>query len=171
MENVGEVAVVATLVDSWDIELHSVPIVNKGLNSLLCHLQHRFSRTLDQAVMVRRVVVVLTTIRVMLLPMLPDSISILRILIFKLSIPKILEVILHMLPCQLMDLNGIREVNPDGERSLLAVQDRLGNLARQDRDVLLRDEVIKVIEVVEDDNKLMDVLITYHCKMLRTIQI
>ncbi|KAM1641949.1 hypothetical protein ACFX2K_011956 [Malus domestica] len=87
--------------------------------------------------MVRRVVVVLTTIRVMLLPMLPDSISIPRILIFRLGIPKILDVILHILPCQLTDLSGIREVSPDREMLLLAVQDRLGTLARQDRDVLL----------------------------------
>ncbi|XP_070667348.1 uncharacterized protein [Malus domestica] len=136
MESVREVAVVATLVDSWDIELHNVPRVNRGLSSLLCHLQRRFSRTLDQAVMVRQVVVVLTTIRVMLLPMLPDSISIPRILIFRLGIPKILEVILHILPCQLADLSGIRKVSPDMERLLLTVQDRLGSLARQDRDLL-----------------------------------
>ncbi|KAM1233493.1 hypothetical protein ACFX2J_003186 [Malus domestica] len=31
-------------------------------------------------------------------------------------------------------------------------------------------EVIKVIEVMEDDNKLMDVLITSHCKILKIIQ-
>ncbi|KAM1916064.1 hypothetical protein ACFX13_035840 [Malus domestica] len=121
--------------------------------------------------MVRRIVVVLTTIRVMLFPMLPDSISIPRILIFRLGIPKILEVILHILPCQLADLNGIWEVNPDRESLLLAIQDRLGSLVRQDRDVLLRGEVIKVIEVVNDDSKLMDVLITSHCKMLRIIRI
>ncbi|KAM2171799.1 hypothetical protein ACFX1R_036844 [Malus domestica] len=90
--------------------------------------------------MVRRIVVVLTTIRVMLFPMLPDSISIPRILIFRLGIPKILEVILHILPCQLADLNGIWEVNPDRESLLLAIQDRLGSLVRQDRDVLLRGE-------------------------------
>ncbi|KAM2270759.1 hypothetical protein ACFXTI_038168 [Malus domestica] len=73
--------------------------------------------------MVRRVVVVLTTIRVMLLPMLPDSISIPRILILRLGIPKTLGVILFIIPCQLVDLSGIREVNPDRERLLLVVQD------------------------------------------------
>ncbi|KAM1719587.1 hypothetical protein ACFX12_021376 [Malus domestica] len=171
MESVGEMVVVATLVDRWDIGLLSVPRVSRGLSSLICHLQCRFSRTLDQAVMVRRVVVVLTTIRVMLLPVLPDIISIPRILIFRLGIPKILKVILHILPCQLVNLNGIRKVSPDNERLLLAVQDRLGSLARQVRDVLLRDEVIKVIKVMEDDSKLRDVLITSHCKMLKTIQI
>ncbi|KAM2726582.1 hypothetical protein EV2_039013 [Malus domestica] len=120
--------------------------------------------------MVRWVVVVLTTIRVMLLPMLPGNISILRILIFRLGIPKILEVILHILPCQLVDLSGIREVSPDRERLPLVVQDRLSSLATQDRDVLLRDEVIKVIEVVEDDSKPRDVIIISHCKMLRIIR-
>ncbi|KAM1734346.1 hypothetical protein ACFX11_019842 [Malus domestica] len=120
--------------------------------------------------MVRRVVVVFTIIRVMLLPMLPDSISIPRILIFRLGIPKIIEVILHILPCQLVDLSGIREVSPDKERLLLAVQDRLSSLVRQDMDVLLRGEVIKVIEVVKDDSKLMDVLITSHYKMFRIIR-
>ncbi|KAM2420031.1 hypothetical protein ACFXTH_026536 [Malus domestica] len=121
--------------------------------------------------MVRRVVVVLTTIRVMLLLMLPDRINISRILIFKPGIPKTLEVILHILPCQLADLRGIREVSPDRERLLLAVQDHLGSLISQDRDVLLRGEVTKVTEVVVNDSKLRDMLITYHCKMLRTIQI
>ncbi|KAM1569024.1 hypothetical protein TB1_033688 [Malus domestica] len=121
--------------------------------------------------MVRRVVVVFTTIRVMLLPMLPDRISIPRILIFRLGIPKILEVILHILPYQLADLSGIREVSPDRERLLLTVQDRLGSLASQDKDVLLRGKVTKVTEVVVDDSKPNDVLITSHCKMLRTIQI
>ncbi|KAM1145964.1 hypothetical protein ACFX19_038560 [Malus domestica] len=171
MENAGKVVVVATLVDRWDIGLLSVPRVSRCLNSLLCHLQRRFSRTLDQAVIVRRVVVVLITIRVTLLPMLPDNISIPRILIFRLGIPKILKVILHILPCQLADLSGIREASPNREMLLLAVQDHLGSLARQDRDVLLGGEVTKVTEVVVDNNKLRDVLITYHCKMLRTIQI
>ncbi|KAM2571639.1 hypothetical protein TB1_006339 [Malus domestica] len=90
--------------------------------------------------MVRRVLVVLTTIRVMLLPMLPDRINIPRILIFRLGIPKILEVILHILPCQLAYLSGIREVNPNRERLLLAVHDRLDSRVKQDRDVLLKDE-------------------------------
>ncbi|KAM2981925.1 hypothetical protein FF2_013186 [Malus domestica] len=40
----------------------------------------------------------------------------------------------------LADLSGIREVSPDRERLLLAVQDRLASLASQDRDVLLRGE-------------------------------
>ncbi|KAM1972633.1 hypothetical protein FF2_018942 [Malus domestica] len=173
MESVGEVVVVvlATLVDKLNIGLLSVPRVNRNLNSLLCHLQRRFSRTLDQAVMVRRVVVVLTTIRVMLLPMLPDSISIPRILILRLGIPKTLGVILLILPCQLVDLSGIREVNPNRERLLLVVHDHRGSLISQDMDVLHRDEVTKATEVVVDDNKLRDVLITYHCKMRRTIQI
>ncbi|KAM1331104.1 hypothetical protein ACFX2H_043308 [Malus domestica] len=121
--------------------------------------------------MVRRVVVVLTTIRVMLFLMLPDRISIPRILIFRLGIPKILEVILHILPYQLADLSGIRKVSPDKERLLLAVQDRLGSLASQDRDVLLRGEVTKVTEVGVDDSKLRDVLITHHCKMFIIIRI
>ncbi|KAM2676006.1 hypothetical protein EV1_002719 [Malus domestica] len=90
--------------------------------------------------MVRRVVVVLTTTRVILLPMLPDSISIPMILILRLGIPKTLEVILLILPSQLVDLSGIREVSPDRERLLLAVQDHLGSLFSQDRDVLLRGE-------------------------------
>ncbi|KAM2886538.1 hypothetical protein COP2_013603 [Malus domestica] len=107
MESVGEVVVLARLIDIWDIGLLSVPRVSRDLNSLLCHLQRRFSRTLDQAVMVRRFVVVLTIIRVMLLPMLPDRISTSRILIFRLGIPKILEVIFFILPCQLVDLSGI----------------------------------------------------------------
>ncbi|CAN6686569.1 unnamed protein product [Malus baccata var. baccata] len=53
MENVGEVVVVvlATLVDRWDIGLPSVPRVSRNLRSLLCHLQRRFNRILDQAVM------------------------------------------------------------------------------------------------------------------------
>ena len=62
------------------------------------------------------------------------------------------------------------EVSPDRERLLLAVQDRLGSLASQDNDVLLRGEVTKVTEVVVDDSKLRDVLITSHCKMLRIIR-
>ncbi|KAM2008813.1 hypothetical protein EV1_003423 [Malus domestica] len=62
------------------------------------------------------------------------------------------------------------EVNPDRERLLLAVQDRLGSLASQDRDVLLRGEVTKATEVVVDNSKLRDVLITSHCKMLRIIR-
>ncbi|KAM1302325.1 hypothetical protein ACFX2H_013265 [Malus domestica] len=51
MESVGEVVVLARLIDIWDIGLLSVPRVSRDLNSLLCHLQRRFSRTLDQAVM------------------------------------------------------------------------------------------------------------------------
>ncbi|KAM1329348.1 hypothetical protein ACFX2F_013527 [Malus domestica] len=120
--------------------------------------------------MVRRVVVVLITTRVILLPMLPDSISIPRIPILRLGIPKTLEVILLILPSQLVDLNGIREVSPDRERLLLAMQDHLGSLVSQDRDVLLRGEVTKATEVVVNDSKLRDVLITYHCKMLRIIR-
>ncbi|KAM1318233.1 hypothetical protein EV2_003603 [Malus domestica] len=120
--------------------------------------------------MVRRVVVVLTTTRVILLPILPDSISILRILILRLGIPKTLEVILLILPCQLVDLSGIKEVSPDRERLLLVAQDRLGSLASQDRDVLLRGEVTKATKVVVDDSKLRDMLITSHCKMLRIIR-
>ncbi|KAM1645193.1 hypothetical protein ACFXTN_006378 [Malus domestica] len=145
MESVGEVVVVvlATFVDRWDIGLLSVPKVSRDLSNLLCHLQRRFNRALDQAVIVRRVVVVITTTRVILLPMLPDSISIPRILILRLGIPKTLEVILLILPCQLVDLSGIREVSPDRERLLLAVQDHLSSLASQDRDVLLRGEVTK----------------------------
>ncbi|KAM2282278.1 hypothetical protein COP1_031714 [Malus domestica] len=176
MESVGEVVVVvlATLVERWDIGMPSVPRVNRDLSGLLCHLQRRFSRTLDQAVMVRRVVMVLTTIRVMLLPMHLDNISIPGILIFRLGILKILEVILHILLCQLVDLvdlSGIRGINPDREMWLLAVQVVLSSLVSQDMDVLLRGEVTKAIEVMVDDSKLRDVLITYHCKMLRTIQI
>ncbi|XP_070664585.1 uncharacterized protein [Malus domestica] len=98
----------------------------------------------------------------MLLPMLPDSISIPRILILRLGIPKTLGVILLILPCQLTDRSGIREVSPDRERLLLAVQDRLGRLISQDRDVLLRGEVTKATEVVVNVSKLRDVLITYH---------
>ncbi|KAM1560220.1 hypothetical protein ACFX1Z_003499 [Malus domestica] len=169
MGSVGEVVMVvlATLVDRWDIGRLSVLRVNINLSSLLCHLQRRFSRTLDQAVMVRRVVVVLTTIRVMLFPMLPDSISIPRILILRLGIPKTLGVILLILPCLPANLSGIREVSPDRERLLLVVQDHLGSLISQVRDVLLKGEVTKATEVVVDDSKLMDVLITYHCKMLK----
>ncbi|KAM1650071.1 hypothetical protein ACFXTN_002825 [Malus domestica] len=62
------------------------------------------------------------------------------ILILRLGIPKTLEVILLILPSQLVDLSGIREVSPDRERLLLAVQDHLGSLFSQDRDVLLRGE-------------------------------
>ncbi|KAM1286081.1 hypothetical protein ACFX2J_000168 [Malus domestica] len=50
MESVGEV-VLATLVDRWGIGLLNVPRVSRDLSSLLCHLQRRFNRILDQAVM------------------------------------------------------------------------------------------------------------------------
>ncbi|KAM2433135.1 hypothetical protein COP2_020740 [Malus domestica] len=171
MDSTGEVVVVVVLlVGRWDIELHSVPRVSRDLSSLLCHPQHRFSRIMDQAAMVRRVEVVLTTIMVMLLPMPPDRISIRRILISKVGILKILEVILRILLCQLVDPSGIREINPVREMLLLAAQDRLGRLASQVRDALPRDEVVRVTEVVVDDSKVRDMLITSHYRMLRTIQ-
>ncbi|KAM1608884.1 hypothetical protein ACFXTN_019513 [Malus domestica] len=102
--------------------------------------------------------------------MLPDNISIPRILILRVGIPKTLEVIFLILPCQLVDLSDIREVSPDRERLLLAVQDRLGSLVSQDRDVLLRGEVTKATKVVVDDSKLRDVLITSHYNMLKIIR-
>ncbi|KAM2973502.1 hypothetical protein FF2_020050 [Malus domestica] len=120
--------------------------------------------------MVRRVEVVLTTIMVMLLPIPPDRISIRRILISKVGILKILEVILRILLCQLVDPSGIREINPVREMLLLAAQDRLGRLASQVRDALPKDEVVRVTEVVVDDSKLRDMLITSHYRILRTIQ-
>ncbi|KAM1481671.1 hypothetical protein ACFXTO_034065 [Malus domestica] len=64
-----------------------------------------------------------------------------------------------------------QEVSLDREKLLLVVQDHLGNLLSQVRDILLRGEVTKATKIVVDDSKLKDVLITYHCKMLRTIQI
>ncbi|KAM1638991.1 hypothetical protein ACFXTN_008338 [Malus domestica] len=94
----------------------------------------------------------LITTKVILLPMLPDSISIPRILILRLGIPKTLE------------------ISPDRKRLLLVVQDCLSSLASQDNDVLLRGEVTKATKVVVDDSKLRDVLITYHYKMLRIIR-
>ncbi|KAM2571594.1 hypothetical protein TB1_006301 [Malus domestica] len=102
--------------------------------------------------------------------MLPDLISIPRSLILRQGILRTLGVILLIHPCQLVDLSGIREVSPVRGKLLLVVQDHLGSLVSQARDVLPKGEVIKAVEVVVDDSKLRDVLITSHCKRLRTIQ-
>ncbi|KAM1457172.1 hypothetical protein ACFX2I_034378 [Malus domestica] len=98
--------------------------------------------------MANRVVVMLTTTRGMLPLMLPDLISIPRNLILRRGIPKTLGVILLILLCQLVDLSGIREVSPVRGKLLLVVQDHLGSLVSQARNVLLRGEVIKATEVV-----------------------
>ncbi|KAM1284906.1 hypothetical protein ACFX2J_027545 [Malus domestica] len=72
--------------------------------------------------------------------MLLDLISIPRSLILRQGIPRTLGVILLILPCQLVDLSGIREVSPVREKLLLVVQNHLGSLVSQARDVLLRGE-------------------------------
>ncbi|KAM2624545.1 hypothetical protein TB1_031509 [Malus domestica] len=120
--------------------------------------------------MASRVVVVPTTTRGMLLHMLPDLISIPRSFILRLGILRTLEVILLIHLCQLVDRSGIRKVSPVRGKLLLVVQDHPGSLVSQARDVLLRDEVIRVVEVVVDDSKLRGELITSHCKRPRTIQ-
>ncbi|XP_070663891.1 uncharacterized protein [Malus domestica] len=63
-----------------------------------------------------------------------------RSLILRRGIPRTLGVILLILPCQLVDLSGIREVSPVRGKLLLVVQDHLGSLVSQARDVLLRGE-------------------------------
>ncbi|KAM2134068.1 hypothetical protein ACFX1R_004107 [Malus domestica] len=146
-----------------------VPRVSRDLSRLICHLQRRFSRALDQAVMASRVVVVPTTTRGMLLHMFPDLISIPRSLILRQGILRILEVILLIPLCQLVDLSGIREVSPVRGKLLLVVQDHLDSLVSLVRDVFPRGEVIKAVEVVVDDSKLRGELIIFHCKRLRTI--
>ncbi|KAM1014086.1 hypothetical protein ACFX2C_044130 [Malus domestica] len=170
MVSVGEVVVLVLLVGKWDIGLLSAPRVSRDRSRPLCHLQRRFSRALDRAVMASRVVVVPTTTRGMLLRMLPDLISIPRSLVLSRGIPRILGVILLIHLCQLVDLSGIREVNPVRGKLLLVVQDHRGSLVSQARDVLPKGEVIKAVEVVVDDSKLRGMLITSHCKRLRTIR-
>ncbi|CAN6544348.1 unnamed protein product [Malus baccata var. baccata] len=122
MVSVGEVLVLVLRVGRWDIGLLSAPRVSREHSRLICHLQHLFSRVLDRVVMASRVVVVPTTIRGMLLRMLPDLISIPRSLILR-----ILEVI-HLIPlCQLVDRSGIREASPVRGKLLLVMQDHPGS--------------------------------------------
>ena len=128
MVSVGEVLVLVLRVGRWDIGLLSAPRVSRDRSRLICHLQHQFSRVLDRVVMASRVVVVPTTIRGMLLRMLPDLISILRSLILRQGILRILEVILLIPLCQLVDRSGIREASPVRGKLLLVVQDHLGSL-------------------------------------------
>ncbi|KAM2668119.1 hypothetical protein EV2_019739 [Malus domestica] len=170
MVSVGEVLVPALHVGRWDIGLLSAPRVSRDRNRLICHLQHQFSRVLDRVVMASRVVVVPTTIRGMLLRMLPDLISIPRSLTLRLDILRILEVI-HLIPlCQLVDRSGIREASPVRGKLLRVVQDHPGSLVSQVRGVILRDEVIRAIEAEVDDSRLRGELIIFLCRRLRTIQ-
>ncbi|XP_070677828.1 uncharacterized protein [Malus domestica] len=78
----------------------------------------------------------------MLLRMLPDLISIPRSLILRQGILRTSGVILLIHPCQLVDLSGIREVSPVRGKLLLVVQDHLGSLVSQARDVLPRGELL-----------------------------
>ncbi|KAM1413308.1 hypothetical protein ACFXTO_025924 [Malus domestica] len=120
--------------------------------------------------MVRWVEVLLTIIRAMPLLMLQDHISIRRIRITRVGILSILKGIRCILPFQLVDLSGIREDSPSKLRLLPVVQDLQGNLVSQVRGEVYRGEVIKLIEVVGDDNKPKDVLTISLCRMLRIIR-
>ncbi|XP_070676321.1 uncharacterized protein [Malus domestica] len=113
-----------------------VPRVSTDRSRPLCHLQRRFSKALDRAVMASRVVVVPTTTRGMLLHMLPDLISIPRSLILRQGILRTLGVILLIHLCQLVDISGIREVSPVRGKLPLVVPDHLDSLVSQARDVL-----------------------------------
>ncbi|KAM1382099.1 hypothetical protein ACFX2F_034606 [Malus domestica] len=117
------------------------------------------SKLQDIVVILRLVVEVPLTIRAMPLLILQGSISTLRTL----SIREVLCCINHIQP---VGLNGTKGDSPSRKRLLLAVQDLQGSLVNRDRDV-----VFMLIEVVVDDNRIRDVFITCHCKMLRTILI
>nr|CBL94172.1 putative retrotransposon protein [Malus domestica] len=132
----GKVVVLVILVDKRDIGLLTVPRVSRDPSRPLCHLQRRFSRALEQAIMASRVVVVLTTTREMLLLMLLDLISIPRSLILRRGIPRTLGVILLILPCQLVDLSGIREGRGNqgirGRGGRQQAQGRVNHISLQD---------------------------------------
>ncbi|KAM1683173.1 hypothetical protein ACFXTN_031368 [Malus domestica] len=117
------------------------------------------SKLQDIVVILRLVVEVPLPIRAMPLLILQGSISTLRTL----SIREVLCCINHIQP---VGLNGTKGDNPSRERLLLAVQDLQGSLVNRDKDV-----VFMLTEVVVDDNRIRDVFITCHCKMLRTILI